>query len=170
MRNLIILSALGLLSLAPAADAQYYQPPSNDPAALVDQWYMRFLGRTATTDRASLAWTNQLRQGASPESVLAGILSSDEYYNRAQSRPEAFIDNLYRDLVSRPATQNEIRFWVQRMYAQNPEDTKTRQDIAYDMLVQHPGSWQSPSLPPPRDRDRDRYDYDYHRPYYPYRH
>jgi hypothetical protein len=168
MKRLILLAGAAVLAFAPAAPAQepYLRDPGN-AAALVDGWYQRFLGRTARTDRGSRMWVDQLVGGSSPEAVLAGILSSDEYYNRAQSRPEQFIRNLFRDVLQRQPNQREYDFWVRRAYAQDTEDMKTRQDIAYDFLSRNPGSWRTATAPEPEPRDR--YDYDYRRPYYPYR-
>jgi hypothetical protein len=178
MKRLILLTATAVLSLAPSAPAQQAYPPDvGDAAALVDSWYQRFLGRTARTDRGSNSWITQLVNGSSPDQVLAGILSSDEYYGKGASRPEAFVNNLFQDVLGRRPTQREYDYWVRRAYAQNAEDMKTRQDIAYDLLTHNPGSWRTAPgappptpVPPPRDRyDYDRDRYDYRRPYYPYR-
>jgi hypothetical protein len=166
MKRLILLAGAAVLALAPDAPAQ--QPPSYvEAAAQVDGWYQRFLGRTASTDRGSNLWVTQLTQGNSPEAVLAGILSSNEYYAKGRNTAEGFVNNLFRDLLGRRPTAREYDYWVRRAYAQNAEDMKTRQDIAYDFLSRNPGSWRTATAPEPEPRDR--YDYDYRRPYYPYR-
>jgi hypothetical protein len=170
MKRIILLTATAVLTFAPFVSAQQpYPPDAGDAARLVDSWYQRFLGRTGRTDRGSSLWVSQLVEGNSPEQVLAGILSSDEYYGKGGSRPEAFVNNLFREVLGRRPTQREYDYWTRRAYTQNAEDMQTRQDIAYDLLTQNPGSWRSASAPAPVPQPRDRYDYDYRRPQYPYR-
>jgi len=187
MRRIIGLTVL-ILGLATSASAQTYQG-YGDPHQLVDHWYQTFLGRSAVADTNSYTWAEQLRQGSAPNAVLAGILSSDEYYSKGGRTPEGFIRNLFGDIVVRQPTPSELQYWMQRTVTQNPQDPRTRQDIAYDLLTTNPGSAQgSYVVPPPylpgRERERDqrwehererwkereREHHDYRRPAYPWRH
>jgi hypothetical protein len=198
MRRVIVLSAL-ILCVVPPASAQY--PPSqgqyvpyqgfDDPQELVEHWYQTFLRRNPARDRSTYAWAEQLRRGVSPNAVLAGIISSDEYYAKGGSNPEGFIRNLFADILVRPPKEGELRYWMRRALTQDITDPQTRQNIAYEILTSNPGSASgSYGAPPPpregydperererrrewerwRDRERERDQYDYRRPYYPYRH
>src|ERR1700676_2004803 len=119
MRRFVLISAAVILCLAPcAARAQSY----GDPSSLVDYWYRTYLGRPA--DSGITFWVNHLQQGDSTDSVLAGILGSDEYYKRGGGTPEGFISLLFRDVVKRPPSPNDLDFWVRRMY------TEDRQSVA----------------------------------------
>jgi hypothetical protein len=184
MRRAIVLTAV-LLCLTPSAPAQGPYQGYDDPRDLVEHWYRTFLGRTA--DRNSYVWADQLRRGAAPNAVLAGILSSDEYYAKGGSTPEGFIRNLFGDIVVRQPTPGELRYWMRRTVTQDITDPQTRKDIAYDLLTTNPGSsqWSYPTPPSPpirdvvperereweriREQQRERREYDYRRPYYPYR-
>src|SRR5262249_34330029 len=121
MRYLFILTTAVLLGLPSIVSAQAF----GDPVAMVDSWYRAFLGRTALRDPASAGWVNFLRQGGSPTSVLAGILASPEYFNRVGGTMPAFIQAVYTQVVGRPATPGELRFWMRRAFTQD------RRQIAY---------------------------------------
>ncbi len=141
MRRLILFSAVVLLCLAPSAvRAQGY----GDPSSLVNYWYQTYLGRPA--DAGITYWVNHLQQGDSPDSVLAGILASDEFYSRAGNTPQGYITLLYNDILKRQPNANELNYWVGRMY------TEDRQGIADEILTQNPGTWVGAgtvSTPPP---------------------
>lgn len=189
MRRTFVLTATFLV-LASYAPAQVSYEGYGNPMDLVEHWYETFLHRSATVDLpSSSAWADQLSQGASPNSVLAGIMSSAEYYAKGGNTPDGFIRNMYGDVVVRPPTPAELQYWMQRAYAQDITNPETRKDMAYDLLTQNPGSAQwSYSTPPVaptqtwynpdreherernREHDREREKYDYRRPHYPYRH
>lgn len=130
MRRLVLFAAAALLCLAPsAARAQTY----GDPTSLVNYWYQTYLGRPG--DGGMTYWVNHLQQGDAPDSVLAGILASDEFYQRAGNTPQGYIALLFNDILKRPPSANELNYWVGRMY------TEDRQGIAEDLLTQNPGTW-----------------------------
>src|SRR5436309_1458454 len=102
MRSTMYLTLLTAGLIAAPASAQYpYSPPGygNDADAntLVGSWYLKFLGRTPDAGRAY--WVRQLQAGNAPETVLAGILGSDEYYVRGGSTPEGFVQRLFADVA-----------------------------------------------------------------------
>jgi hypothetical protein len=184
MRRFVPFAAAVLLLLTPAfAPAQYYR---GDPSALVDSWYRTYLGHPA--DSGITYWVNHLQQGDSPDSVIAGILASDEYYKKCGGTPDGFIAGLFKDLLQRRPTTSELDFWVRRLYTQD------RQDLAHDLMTQNPGTWVGSSatvqpvvpfvttaprivIEPQYRWDRDRHEdwdqhheiHDYRRPIYPYR-
>ncbi len=49
---------------------------------LVDSYYAQFLGRSGSADPGSLGWAQALQQGAPDQAVIAGILGSQEFYNK----------------------------------------------------------------------------------------
>jgi uncharacterized protein YkwD len=84
---------------------------------LVKSWYVTYLGRQAGNGEEQ-GWVARLAQGASDEDVLAGILGSDEFVNRAQGLSttpnpnENYIRALYAILLNRGAGQAEVNSWL----------------------------------------------------------
>jgi hypothetical protein len=76
----------------------------------VRDWYKRYLQREAGA--ASRTWSDQLRQGADPTDVEAGILASDEYYDRHGGWEPGFVQGLYRDVLGRRASHAEVDLWL----------------------------------------------------------
>jgi hypothetical protein len=178
MRYFALMCTAVALSAAPsAAWGQVY----GDPNSLVDYWYRTYLGRPAEPAGLSI-WATQLSQGSSPDTVLATILGSDEFYNRAGATPQGFITLLYNDILRRPPNAGELEFWVRKMYLE------PRATIADEILTQNPGVWvgsagvyTAPATPPAvvvpgielrryREWERDRRpDWNHHREIYDYR-
>jgi hypothetical protein len=67
---------------------------------LVDGYYVKFLGRTPSGGEDS-GFINLLQQGQTPESVIAIILSSPEYFNKAGGTNQAWLNQVYHDLLGR---------------------------------------------------------------------
>jgi len=170
----IILLALVTFGFAADARAQHY----GDPNQLVAAWYRNYLGREP--DEGMYGWVDQLTQGIPADRVLAGILASPEFYTRAGSTPQGFVNLLYQTILARNATPREQGYWTNRMY------TDDRAAVAETLLEQNPGVWigsggmgqgrQPVPTPPPAQWSRDRYSdwnrhndvYDYRRPPAPY--
>lgn len=70
--------------------------------AQVDVLYRSVLRRDVDPGGREL-WVGRMRRGTTVEQVAAALFGSGEYYHRAGSRPELFIDSLYRDIFDRPA-------------------------------------------------------------------
>ena len=107
MRRFISLTILSLsLAVMPAA-AQYgaalYPGYSNETPgmALVDGWVRRYIGRAPSAQ--DLANGQAIDAGTiNPETLLAQILSCDEYYQkRAGSNDRRYIQVLFHDLTGR---------------------------------------------------------------------
>ncbi len=169
MRFVFVGALLGLfLPAAPAAaqrDRDYHdyhrehaRAYATAPEQLVAFWYRKFLGREP--DAGLAGWATALRQGNSPEMVLAGILSSEEYYARGGTTPQGFVRELYRDIAGREPNRRELETLVRRTRLES------RSDIAYSLLVRYPLSWR---MTDDRRHDRDEHDYDYRRPERRYR-
>jgi hypothetical protein len=86
-------------------------PTDTALAELVESWYGRYLHRHS--DLAGLQnHVSLLRQGIAPDTVLAGILSSQEYYQLHGENAAQFIAGLYVDVWGRYASDSEIDNWL----------------------------------------------------------
>jgi len=169
MRRFFAFGLLGVLVLTPTTRGQY--PTGAGTAFLmVSGWYKHFLGRDP--DLYGSAWVNALQAGQAPASVLAGILTSDEYYNRSGNTPEGFVRQLYLDLTGRQPLPAEMDYWVGRLYQSN------RTDVAYELLLRYPNVWEPstgggyyPNAAPPPPALTPYYPntYDYRRPHHHFR-
>jgi hypothetical protein len=83
---------------------------------IVDQLYLNYLQRTATTDPGREAWIQFLQRGGTVEQVSAGFLTSEEYYNHVKDTlgsPDAsYIQSLYNKVLGRNASVDEVNAWV----------------------------------------------------------
>jgi hypothetical protein len=162
MRRSAILACCGVFLAAAPSFAQsnwyhegYQGAYPQQAEELVRVWYQRFLHREPDPNRA--AWVDALNSGQQPEAVLAGILSSTEYYDKAGGSPEAFVNRLFQDLTGRRPSPSEMDHWVRRAAYGD------RKDVAYALLMRYPQDWGTG----PTYRDDRRYDY--RRPNWPYR-
>jgi hypothetical protein len=138
MRRFLLLTFAGLLLGAGAANAQFSRDNS---VQMVRNWYRQYLGREGEPSGVNNA-VEALRNGTSPEELLASILGSDEYFARAGSTPEGFVRSLYRDLAGREPTRRELDFWRART------EWESNSDVAAAMLRRFPNSWAAGGFPP----------------------
>jgi hypothetical protein len=171
MRRFAVLAGFGALLLLPAlTPAQDRWHRDNDrwrhdeahrlaypdrAEDLVRSWYRKFLNREP--DPLWSVWVGQVRGGQDPHSVLATILSSEEYYSKGGATPEGFVRSLFQDLTGRPPSPREMDPWVHRAYERD------RTDVAYALLTRYPQTWTEGPYHPEEHR------YDYRRPELPYR-
>ena len=119
-----ILAAVALTLGATEAQAGH-----DRAAATVEGWYRQYLGRCA--DGSGIrTWGGQLRCGKSPDCVLAGILASDEYYDRNGCCDAGFVKGLYHDRLGRCASPAEVRVWLGELGR-----CGSRYDLALKFLV-----------------------------------
>jgi hypothetical protein len=78
---------------------------------VIGQDYAAFLGRAPDAAGQS-AWLNALAQGANRLDVEAGIIASDEYFQRQGSDNIGFVSGVYRDVLHRPAAAAEVNGWL----------------------------------------------------------
>lgn len=75
---------------------------------LVQRFYRQFLGRTAGPPEINF-FLGMLQQGATVEQIIAVLVSSDEYYrNRGGGTDNGFIEQVYSDLLNRPADEGGV--------------------------------------------------------------
>ena len=92
---------------------------------LVTGMYLRYLGRGP--DAASLAgWVAVLGSGATDEVVLESLLGSAEYFQRAGGSNDAFVRQLFTDLLARPVDPGVLSFFSSALGTA----TMTRQQVA----------------------------------------
>jgi hypothetical protein len=141
MRRLLVLGLPVLFLLTLPGENLFPAPPwrpSTAPSSyrdladdVVNSWYMRFLGR-GIDPTGVRSWANQLRRGADPTTVLAGILGSDEYYDLAGGTPRGFVDRLHMDVARRRPNPRELDAALRRLRF------AYRQDVAYEVLTRFP--------------------------------
>jgi hypothetical protein len=79
-------------------------------AQVITEDYTKYLGR-APEPAAISAWQGFLAMGGRDEDMLAGILSSPEYFLRHGGTIDGFVGGLYQDLFSRTAMPSELAAW-----------------------------------------------------------
>ena len=78
----------------------------------IQGYYHQYLGANRTLDAGGLNyWLTTLHNGDRLEDVLAGVLSSQEYYNNHGGTDKSFVDGLYQSMFSRPADAGDL-YWV----------------------------------------------------------
>lgn len=132
IRTLVLSLATLLLtvSLAPAQSYSYRPATPGDPATLNRSWTQGYLRREPTP--SDTPPVRSLRSGASADQVQAGILASDEYFQRAGGTRPAYVRQLYVDVIGRAPLPAEINYWVGRLRYQ------PRIEVAMQMLRFHP--------------------------------
>jgi hypothetical protein len=133
-----------LLTVTSAAPSQYRV--RRDAFEDVRGWYVRYLHREP--DPAGIqAWVDRLYQGDAPMDIVVGILASEEYYLRAGSTPEGFVNAMLEDVVRRRPTGREMRYWSWNVRNEG------RVEAAYAFLSQHPEAYRPVRGPAPRNPD-----------------
>jgi hypothetical protein len=104
-----------------------------DPQTLVRSWYRRYLRREP--DSGAAARVQALRTGNTADYVLAGILSSEEYYTAAGGTGQTYARQLLSDLLAREPSLTEVSYWTNRLRFE------TRKEVAYRLLLQRPRNY-----------------------------
>ena len=141
MRRLWMIGLPTLILITLPGENVFPAPPWRPPTTpssfrdladeVVNSWYMRFLGR-GIDPTGKRSWAVQLRRGADPTTVLAGILGSDEYYELSGGTPRNFVDRLYMDVARRRPNPREMDAALRRLRFAN------RQDVAFEVLTRFP--------------------------------
>lgn len=86
-------------------------PLPGNAEQLVHDWYQLYLHRAP--DPGGLAqWVGELNRGTPPELVQATLLASDEYYRRHGGTPHLWIANIFKELLGRTPSRDELRLWL----------------------------------------------------------
>jgi hypothetical protein len=101
-----------------------------------------------------------LERGRPPETVLAEILATEEYWGRSGGDPNAYVRSLFLDIVGREPAQNEYDRWGGQLTADGRVTFQSRLGVASAILAAVPGSWRpkEPIDEPPPQQDYRRGD------------
>lgn len=121
--------------------------------ALVNGWYERYLGRSAVQDPGANGWPAAMAAGTAQESILGGIIGSDEFYLKAGGTDPAFVTRMFEDVTGRRPTPREFGYLMRRL-----RQGEERTQLAYEFLTLHPEGLNVGA--PPAEPD-----YEYRRPY-----
>lgn len=113
----------------PGGNWNNVRPPSGSQSVgrQVAGWYSRYLRRQI--DQAGLQAHSTAYVQSGPESALAGILGSQEYYRIWGNTPKGFVQGLYSDVLRRPAQPSEVATWASQV------GRKSLTQIAFDFLA-----------------------------------
>src|SRR3954449_12719782 len=102
----------GVLALAAglAPAAAQAQPPER----VIEGWYRQYLNRWPDPP-GMRSFMTQLAEGRDLMWIQAGILGSNESYERQGSDPGRCLSAVYRDVVGRRPGQREFRYWMDRL-------------------------------------------------------
>jgi uncharacterized delta-60 repeat protein len=76
---------------------------------LVGRYYRQLLGRTASASDRDI-WGSLLQSGVTDEQMINGIVSSDEYFQKAGNTNSQWLDRVYLDLLGRPRDPGDQAF------------------------------------------------------------
>jgi hypothetical protein len=101
--------------------AKFIENSAEARTHLVDTWYQTYLDRAAGTGEAA-TWVALLATGHAEEQVLKQILATPEFYARAQTlgsgtADQRYIQALYKLLLNRVGSDNDIAFWTNALPA-----------------------------------------------------
>ena len=117
--------------LSRQAMAQGFFSSAEQLSKLVVRYYAIFLDRTPS-DAEVQNWVQNMQNGMSEADIVAGFISSAEYLARAGGTDDGLIRAIYRDVLSRDASDSEVASWEQRL-AQG----LSVQDMAAEVYVLH---------------------------------
>ncbi|CAN5830162.1 hypothetical protein BH23PLA1_BH23PLA1_30550 [soil metagenome] len=80
----------------------------------INETYAALLGR-APEPGALEFWVARMEDGESRDGFQVAVLGSDEYQVRQGGAGGPFIRGLYQDVLSRPAGDDEVEFWADRL-------------------------------------------------------
>jgi hypothetical protein len=100
---------------------------------LISDVFLRFLGRMPSKEERYEFFKPAVHKGT--ERVLARVLSSPEYFDRAGGSRKDFIQGLFNDLLNRPASQGEINGLIGLLRTgTDAEETAARLQVALKVL------------------------------------
>ncbi|MGH7140241.1 MAG: DUF4214 domain-containing protein, partial [Pirellulales bacterium] len=78
--------------------------------------YLNLLGRPASAADVAY-WTLQMQNGLTDQGLQAGFVASNEFYLKAGGNDKAWVDQVYRNLLRRPASSGDETYWTQQLAA-----------------------------------------------------
>lgn len=105
---------------------------SLSPSAQISQWYLQYLGRSASPREIS-AWESDLKSGGSLQKVQASLLSSSEFYDQQSENPERFVNEVYAAVEGAPPSPE----MSQSLRSDLEKKPSSRQQMVLDLLKKH---------------------------------
>lgn len=113
--------------------------------AMVDRFYRSTLGRAPDADGRAY-WVQRIRSGQSPAEVAAHFFASEEYFRSTGGSADAWVRDLYRQLLGRTGDAEGVAHWVDRVrrsgrepvaveFYQSVESRGVRVDDLYELLL-----------------------------------
>ncbi|HEV7224159.1 MAG TPA: Ig-like domain-containing protein, partial [Pirellulales bacterium] len=94
---------------------------------IIEQYYQEFLLRPADLP-GLIYWRDQVwKRDGGPENVIAGMISSPEFFQSAGGTNGAWVQALYQRLLNRPADAHGLAFWENKLDLQ----LETPQQVAF---------------------------------------
>jgi hypothetical protein len=151
MRYLIVSACLGIMLTATPALAQphketravfntHWLAHPEHPEQMVRLWHDHLFHREIGAPLLARV-LDDLRRGIEAPVALAAMLASPEFYIQVGSTADGFVRRTFLELVGRPPTDAEYRFWFERMHHAD------RAQIAHEMVTRYPPSWAMPAAP-----------------------
>ena len=81
------------------------------------------------------SWTDHLRAGKPPDWVLAHLLASEEYYQRAGGTPEGFVRSFFLDVTGREPSRQDYQTWAPRLRTEDRAAVAARLIQAYPQAL-----------------------------------
>jgi hypothetical protein len=99
----------GTASLGTIASGIFESPERIDP--IVSQMYRDYLFREADSSGLTF-WRDMWQQDGGPDNVVAGIVSSPEFFRSAGSTNSGWVAEVYRRLLHREAESSGLQYWT----------------------------------------------------------
>ena len=123
----------GLLNSSsnPTVDLNYIATSTESDTDIVTADYEKFLNR-APDPAGFSAWVSQLQHGMRPDMVAVYILTSSEFFAKAGSTKQGFVDALYYDVLGRTPDPAGAAYWTSAM-----AHGVSRAKVAFDFVLSH---------------------------------
>jgi hypothetical protein len=89
-----------------------YSASTEHESLLVTDYYATYLGRSPSTPEVT-NWGGLLQQGFEREDVIAGFLSSEEYFVNHGNENTSWLIGIYKELLLRTPADSEVNHWLE---------------------------------------------------------
>lgn len=95
--------------------------PTEEVYRQIDALYRQYLGREGEPNGLR-GWGDLILSGVPLGEIKAGMLGSTEFFDTAANNPAVWVDQLYRRVLGRAATPQEVHHWVGELQARYAGD------------------------------------------------
>ncbi len=111
----------GQVSIAFASSTEYR-------TNVIGRFYVDILGRYPSTSEVN-TYLSLFEAGLSQDNIRALFFGSQEFYNRVGQNPTAFVNQLYAQILSRPASVADVNYWVNELNASNGDRARVARNF-----------------------------------------